>query len=497
MGPRSKTSATPIQFGKYQLVERLGHGGMAEVWRAKILGPAGFERTVVVKRILPHRVDDAAHLAMFEREARLSARLNHSNIVQVFELGRVEDEYFLAMEYVEGHNLADLLRRHGELGELPSPGFAAYATREVARALAYAHALADDNGQPLRIVHRDVSPSNVMLAVDGAVKLLDFGVAKALDDPGEQSQTRTGELKGKFGYMSPELLDGHAIDHRVDLWATGVMLHELCTGRRLFRGATEVMTIDLVRAGVVPPPSSVNPAVPPELDRICLRALARRIEDRYQRAEELAHDLDRVVRELGWGPARAADLACELFPTVIAVEDALATTAVPNPAAPPAREAKGDATPKAQAPRGPRRSWARRLWPLAPLALVVGAVLVARRAQLASRTVPPPAPVLPATVGGPPPTTTPASVSIDVRSTPDGAEVFVDDEAAPRGQTPLLLTLPRGREKHRVRIRKRSYQEYATEVVADRDARLDLSLTPSWAVPFSPKPTRPARSPRD
>jgi serine/threonine-protein kinase len=222
-----------------------------------------------------------------------------------------------------------------------------------------------------------------------------------------------------------------------------------------------------VRAGVVPPPSSVNPAVPPELDRICLRALARRIEDRYQRAEELAHDLDRVVRELDWGPARAADLACELFPTVIAVEDALATTAVPNPAAPPAREAKGDATPKAQAPRGPRRSWARRLWPLAPLALVVGAVLVARRAQLASRTVPPPAPVLPATVGGPPPT------------------------------TPLLLTLPRGREKHRVRIRKRSYQEYATEVVADRDARLDLSLTPSWAVPFSPKPTRPARSPRD
>jgi serine/threonine-protein kinase len=177
----------PVKFGKYQLVERLGQGGMAEVWRAKIVGPAGFERTVVVKRILPHRVDDKAHLAMFEREARLSARLNHSNIVQVFELGRVDDEYFLAMEYVEGHNLSDILRRHGERGELPAPGFAAFATREVARALAYAHALTDDNGQPLRIVHRDVSPSNVMLGKDGAVKLLDFGVAKALDDPSDRA----------------------------------------------------------------------------------------------------------------------------------------------------------------------------------------------------------------------------------------------------------------------------------------------------------------------
>jgi len=489
---KSKTPAAPIQFGKYQLVERLGQGGMAEVWRAKIVGPAGFERTVVVKRILPHRVDDAAHLQMFEREARLSARLNHSNVVQVFELGRVEDEYFLAMEYVEGHNLADILRRHGERGELPAPGFGAYATREVARALAYAHGLTDDNGQPLRVVHRDVSPSNVMLAVDGAVKLLDFGIAKALDDPGEQSQTRTGELKGKFGYMSPELLEGHAVDHRVDLWATGVMLHELLTGRRLFKGVTEVMTIDLVRAGVVPPPSSVNRAVPPELDRICLRALSKRIEDRYQRAEELAHDLDRVVRELDWGAGRAAELAKALFPAMTVADDALATTAGPGAAAVVAEAARREQTPKVPSVRQPaRRSPLVRLWPIAPLVVIVAAVLIARRAQVASQGKAPPAPVLQAVSPPPPPAPVLSpTISVSVTSDPE-ADVFIDGEKAPRGKTPLDFTLPRGREKHVVRVHRDEYDDHTATVIPDRDQRLDLLLTPSWRGRFSVKPKPP------
>ncbi|MDB4964367.1 MAG: serine/threonine protein kinase, partial [Myxococcales bacterium] len=300
------------QFGKYQLVERLGRGGMAEVWKAKISGPQGFSRTLVVKRILPHLVEDPHFVQMFVSEARLSARLNHTNIVQVFELGEIGTEFFLAMEYVRGRDLVNVVRAQLLKG-LPPPGLGAFVMREVCRALAYAHALCDERGQPLQLIHRDVSPSNVMISFDGAVKLLDFGIAKALSEANE-NKTVTGTLKGKFGYMSPEQVEGKEIDHRADLFAAGVVLHEVLTGKRLFKGQSDLQTIAMVRDAKVDPPSLINPAVPKELDDVCLKALSKNPKDRWNGCDEMAVALDDVVHGMKWGPERLASMLRELFP---------------------------------------------------------------------------------------------------------------------------------------------------------------------------------------
>jgi tRNA A-37 threonylcarbamoyl transferase component Bud32 len=299
----SETPSAITPFGRYSLLRPIGRGGMAEVWKAKIHGAQNFQRLVVVKRILPHLSSDPEFVRMFTVEAKLSARLNHPNIVQVFEFSEVDGEHYLAMEFVAGVNLGDVQKR---LKDVRIPiGMAAHTVREVCLALAYAHALADEDGQRLRIIHRDVSPSNVMLGYDGGVKLLDFGVAKALSQSDEL--TRTGALKGKVGYMSPEAIEGEVeLDGRTDIFAAGVVLWEMLTGRRLFRGHDDLRTIALVRACKVDPPSRERPDVSPELDRIVGKALARARDERYQSADELAADLTRVLRELEWDAFRTA-----------------------------------------------------------------------------------------------------------------------------------------------------------------------------------------------
>jgi serine/threonine protein kinase len=308
-------SGEPIHFGKYQLLERLGRGGMAEVWKARITGPAGFSRIIVIKRILPQLAEDPAFVDMFVSEARLSARLNHANIVTVFELAMFEGEYYLAMEYVRGHDLMSVLRTHSPRG-VPSPGFGAYVLREVARGLGYAHALTDEAGNPLQLIHRDLSPSNLMIGFDGAVKLLDFGIAKALSEAND-SLTQAGSLKGKLGYMSPEQVDGGDLDHRADLFSLGVLLHECLSGRRLFKGVHDMQTVAMVRQMKIAAPSTLNREVPPELDEICLKALARNPDERYQSGEELAAALDRVVHQFDWGTERMVTLMRSLFPEEI------------------------------------------------------------------------------------------------------------------------------------------------------------------------------------
>jgi serine/threonine protein kinase len=212
-----KTATTLRQLGRYQLVELIGRGGMAQVWRARIVGPAGFERPVVIKRILPHLAEDPEFAEMFIHEARMSARLSHPNVVQVFELGEFDGEYFIAMEYLRGHDLLRLVRAQMARGTPMDPGLAAAIMRDVCRALAYVHTLTDERGAPLGLVHRDISPSNVMVGFDGVVKLLDFGIAKALS--ASDQKTRTGVLKGKFSYMSPEQAEGSPLDHRSDLFS--------------------------------------------------------------------------------------------------------------------------------------------------------------------------------------------------------------------------------------------------------------------------------------
>jgi serine/threonine protein kinase len=483
--PILTSPSSPINFGKYLLVERLGRGGMAEVWKARIMGPAGFQRTMVVKRILPHLVEDPHFVQMFVSEARLSARLNHANIVHVFELGDVDGEYFLAMEYVRGRDLVNVMRAQLMKG-VPPPGLGAFVVRDICRALGYAHSLTDDYGAPLRLIHRDVSPSNVMLAFDGAVKLLDFGIAKALAEASE-NKTQTGTLKGKFGYMSPEQVDGREVDHRADLFATGIVLHESLTGRRLFKGAHDLQTISLVREAKIVPPSSVNPEVPPELDRICLKALARLPEDRYRSCEDMAQELDQLVYQLKWGPERLASMLRDLFP-----EEPSNT---------------GQLVMGHEGPSGltigtlRRVEWRRRVaFGAAGLVMLGGVgltwILVAKNRSHRSQTAeaaPVTAPQAPAPVAAPPPKL-PAEVRVRVRSTPPNAEVYLDREEEPRGKTPFEMMLPRGSASRKLTLRAKGFHQTVADVSVDSNQDVTLYLTP--LPPPAPQPVRRVAQPR-
>jgi serine/threonine protein kinase len=303
----------PIPFGKYTLFERIGRGGMADVFKARIQGPAGFERTFVVKRILPHLSDDPSFTKMFIDEAKIAAKLSHPNIVQVFELGSVDDEYFMSMEYVRGHDLAETMRTLWARVGPPRPELVAYVGREMCRALAYAHEFTSEDGQVLGMIHRDISPSNVMLSYDGAVKILDFGIAKALGGEAVE-ETRSGTLKGKFAYMAPEQTMSNEIDRRIDIFATGIVLHEILTGRRLFKGENDMQTIERVRRCEVTPPSLFNPLCPPQLDQIVLQALARNRDERYQSASEMADALDDVVYASRFQATHLSQTMRSLFP---------------------------------------------------------------------------------------------------------------------------------------------------------------------------------------
>jgi len=304
----------PIPFGKYTLFERIGRGGMADVFKARIQGPAGFERTFVVKRILPHLSDDPSFTKMFIDEAKIAAKLSHPNIIQVFELGSVDDEYFMSMEYVRGHDLAETMRTLWARVGPPRPELVAYVGREMCRALAYAHEFTSEDGQVLGMIHRDISPSNVMLSYDGAVKILDFGIAKALGGEAVDESTKSGTLKGKFAYMAPEQTVSNEIDRRIDIFATGIVLHEILTGRRLFKGENDMQTIERVRRCEVVAPSLFNPLCPPQLDQIVLQALAKDRDERYQSASEMADALDDVVYGSRFQATHLAQTMRSLFP---------------------------------------------------------------------------------------------------------------------------------------------------------------------------------------
>ena len=302
----------PEKFGRYILLDRIGAGGMAEVFRAVMPGVEGFQRTFVVKRILAERAQSPYFVDMFVQEARINALLHHPNIVQVFDFGNVGGTYFLAMEYVRGRDASEILRRL-RARERPCPvGVAAFIAREVAAALAYAHTLAGPDGAPFNIVHRDISPSNIMCLRAGGVKLVDFGIAKALGEP-EVERTGHGTFKGKLSYISPEKIKDLPVDGRADLFALGAVLWELLAGRKLFRGPSDFQTLKNVAEMEVPLPSSIREDVPPELDRIVARALARDPAERYPTGQALADELDGVLEALRHQPRALPDLLQELF----------------------------------------------------------------------------------------------------------------------------------------------------------------------------------------
>jgi eukaryotic-like serine/threonine-protein kinase len=310
---------TPIPFGRYLLVERVAIGGMAEVFAA-VARDDGPGRLYAVKRILPTLAEDRELVRMFLDEARLVVQLDHPGIVPVHDLGKQLGGYYIAMDYVAGRDLravADRFRRRGE--RLPVEVSAQVAAR-IADALDHAHRGRGADGCALRVVHRDVSPANVLVGFDGGVRIIDFGIAQGSHRP-PPPVGAAAELRGKFGYMSPELVRGLPVDRRSDVFSLGVVLHELLTGERLFHAATELAVMERVRAAEVAPPSESNPAVPAALDRVVLRALAREPEARYRWASELRDALLPFVRRPGASGAGAfARLMAEWFPDELRVE---------------------------------------------------------------------------------------------------------------------------------------------------------------------------------
>ncbi len=282
----------PQPFGKYVLIDKIATGGMAEIFKAKAYGHAGFENLIVIKRILPHIGENAEFVEMFIDEAKVSVALQHPNIVRIFDFGKLIQNYFIAMECVEGKDTRNLLRKLSRKKQLIPHRFVAFIAHEVAKGLHYAHTKTDLQGRPYGIVHRDVSPSNVLVSYEGEVKIVDFGIAKAEINAYE---TRDGVLKGKFEYMSPEQATGKEVDARSDLFSLGILLWEMSTGRRLFKAESEIATLKMIRDCDFPPPTQHNPKLPPKLEQIVLKALSRHPEERYASGQDLADELRELM----------------------------------------------------------------------------------------------------------------------------------------------------------------------------------------------------------
>lgn len=286
-------SSSDTQFGKYELIERIAAGGMAEIFRARYSPAPGVVKPVVIKKILPHYAANRAFIAMFTNEARIVMGLSHGNIAQVFDFGDVEGDWYLAMELVDGQPLSKVVKRMRATGLLTFPSeIAAYVTAEMLRGLHYAHTRLDEQGRPLQIVHRDVSPQNVLVSYEGQIKLVDFGIARARNAGRED--TTSNAVKGKYAYFAPEQARGKDLDARTDVFASGIVLYELLTGQLPFQGRMMEVLTKIVR-GQFARPSELNPAIPKALETIVLKAMALEASERYQSAEAFQQDLTRYL----------------------------------------------------------------------------------------------------------------------------------------------------------------------------------------------------------
>ncbi|HEV7504731.1 MAG TPA: TonB family protein [Thermoanaerobaculia bacterium] len=451
------------RFGQYALLERIAAGGMAEVWKARMRGVEGFQKTVAIKRILPHMTDNAEFVGMFIDEAKLAAQLSHPNIVHIYDLGKIGRDYYIAMEYVEGRDLRSLLNAGRHKGLYLPLSLSLLIASRVANALDYAHRKRDFEDRELGLVHRDVSPQNVLLTYDGEVKLCDFGIAKAVSSA---SQTLIGALKGKLQYMSPEQAWGRPVDARSDLFSLGSVLFEMITGERLFPGDTEISVLESVRQGKVRSPRQVNPAVPKEVDDIVVRALAVAPQARFQSAGEMKQKLEAALASLGLS-ASSADLAAYVhralqpgepvptaaerapapFPAPSAPvswppEPAFAAPAgpvIPEPLSPPPTESEASIEPVAavgavaMGEEGGRKS--RTFLYAAIAALVVVAIVTfwfLNRRHGEAPAVSPAAPVASTPAPGAAPSGTPGSPQATPAATPGGVNVqaLVDKQLA-------------------------------------------------------------------
>jgi len=419
----------PFQLGRYSLYAELASGGMATVYVARQRGAVGFGKTVAIKRLHPHLARDQYFVTMFLDEARLAARVQHPNVVPILDVVATDRELFLVLEYVRGETLSGLLRVVRKArGFLPVPVVTSVVI-DLLSGLQAAHEAKDERGQPLSIVHRDVSPQNVIVGADGVARVLDFGVAKAAT---RLQTTREGQLKGKIPYMAPEQLSGE-VSSRTDVYAAGVVLWEALTSQRLFRGETEAQMLHLVMTAEVKPPSSINPAVTPEIDRIVLRALQRRAEDRYESARAMASELETALPRASamkvaeWmegliGPVLAARSA-----TVAEIESGVSSSEISAPSSLPTSPSLPmmpgggpDSSPYSAphtspstaslvmktTPHPPRRPW----WPFAVAAgAVATAILIVIAGRMSSH---PAAGTQPATAAPPAPVSATASATV-------------------------------------------------------------------------------------
>jgi eukaryotic-like serine/threonine-protein kinase len=290
----------PVPFGQYRLIDRLAVGGMAELFLAQQSGPDGFEKPVVIKRIRPHLSRQSAFVRMFLNEARLAAQLNHPNIVQIHDLGKVGDSYYIGMEYLFGRDMRRVVPKAESLG-IPFPMvYALKIASSVCEGLYYAHQKVDLYGSPLNIVHRDVTPENIFVCFDGTVKVLDFGIAKAAN---RAEQTRAGELRGKLSYLSPEQCLGKPLDHRSDIFSLGSVLYEWLTGFKLFTGESDVAVMRSIVDGKVYAPSYFRADIPEPVEAILMKALERDRDRRYATAWHFQQDLDRFLNTYDFTPS--------------------------------------------------------------------------------------------------------------------------------------------------------------------------------------------------
>lgn len=287
-------------FGSYTLLDQIGIGGMAEVFLARHTGVEGFEKEIVIKRIRPHLSAVPSFINMFLGEAKLAAQLNHANIVQIYDLGKIGDSYFIAMEYVAGRDMSAIIPKAKSLG-IPFPiEYALKIGSNVCEALYYAHTKTDALGNPLHIVHRDVSPENIRVAWTGSVKILDFGIAKAAT---QLHETKAGEIKGKLIYMSPEQVTGKNLDARSDIFSLGVALYECLTGLKMFSGDNDLAIMNNIIEGKIYPPSYFRDDVPAEVEAIIMKALDKDRKKRYQSAFDMQFDIDTFLASQDFTPS--------------------------------------------------------------------------------------------------------------------------------------------------------------------------------------------------
>lgn len=479
------TAGPTLIFDKYEIIRRLAVGGMGEIFLARQRGVAGFDRLVILKNLLPDLAEQPGFIDQFLDEARVAATLNHPNIVSIYEVGAWQGVYFIAMEYINGEAVSQLMGMCAKQGlGLPYP-LAVRIAHDAALGLDHAHHASDPTGQPLNIVHRDVTPQNIMVRTDGVTKVVDFGVARAAN---RATRTATGLVKGKVPYMPPEQLSGGDLDGRADQWALGVVLWEMLCGKRLFKAENDAMVITRILREPIPPPEAMGASVPPELSAIVMRMLRRDRNNRFARLHDVADALQSCLDSVS---QQSSESAVAAFVQKVAGEKIRERVADLTPSKPenfvlqlkkPKEDAPGTVVGSGHRPAASK----------APLYAGVGVAVVAMGVLLgvlqpwrspppppppAVETPSPPKPEVPVEPPKPVPTPAPepAPTVLEIKSDPSEASVYLDSRLA--GVTPLRLSTLQPDVEYQLVMEKAGFETALIRVKLEKGATKELSQT--------------------